>query len=166
MANSEQTAHQAAGNQQRAGHAAQTGRPARPAPPQPAQHLDKPGLEADMRQRPQFLALDYHGSGKLLGKTALSTGGDSGIGRAVAVLYAREGADVAIVYLNEHEDAGETRRYVEAEGQGCLLLPGDVRDPAFCRRPTSSSPRRCAPATSPAWCCRSPAASAGRRAGG
>jgi NAD(P)-dependent dehydrogenase (short-subunit alcohol dehydrogenase family) len=66
--------------------------------------------------------------------TAIITGGDSGIGRSVAVLYAREGADVAIIYLNEHEDAAETRRYVEAEGQSCLLLPGDVSDPAFCRR--------------------------------
>ncbi|MYM67815.1 SDR family oxidoreductase [Pseudoduganella sp. FT55W] len=104
-----------------------------PVPPQPAQHLDKPGLEADMQQKPEFLATDYAGSGKLAGMTALITGGDSGIGRAVAVLYAREGADIAIVYLNEDQDAEDTKRYVEAEGQACLLLRGDVRDPAFCR---------------------------------
>jgi NAD(P)-dependent dehydrogenase (short-subunit alcohol dehydrogenase family) len=100
----------------------------------PAQHLQKPGLEADLQLEPQFLAPDYEGSNKLRGMAAIITGGDSGIGRAVAVLYAREGADVAIVYLDEHEDAEETRRCVEAEGGRCLLIPGDVKDPAFCRR--------------------------------
>lgn len=114
--------------------AAQAGAHAQPAPPLPPQHLDKPGVEAQMELKPQFLAPDYCGSGKLAGMAAVITGGDSGIGRAVAVLYAREGADVAIIYLNEHEDANETKRYVEAEGQSCLLLPGDVRDPAFCQR--------------------------------
>jgi NAD(P)-dependent dehydrogenase (short-subunit alcohol dehydrogenase family) len=99
----------------------------------PAQHLEKPGLEADMRLKPEFHAPDYAGSGKLANMGAIITGGDSGIGRAVAVLYAREGADVAIIYLDEDEDAEETKRYVEAEGQTCLLLRGDVRDPAFCR---------------------------------
>jgi len=113
--------------------AVQTGDHTYTAPPLPRQHLEKPGHEADMELKPQFLAPDYCGSGKLAGMTAIVTGGDSGIGRAVAVLYAREGADVAIVYLDEHEDAGETQRYVEAEGQRCLLLPGDVRDAAFCR---------------------------------
>jgi NAD(P)-dependent dehydrogenase (short-subunit alcohol dehydrogenase family) len=98
----------------------------------PAQHLTKPGNEHDLDLAPRFLAPDYVGSGKLQGKVALITGGDSGIGRAVAVLYAREGADVAVAYLSEHEDAKETQRCVEAEGQRCLLLPGDVRDPAFC----------------------------------
>lgn len=111
----------------------QTGVHDYPTPPLPKQHLDKPGLEADMQLKPQFLAPGYCGSGKLTGMAAIVTGGDSGIGRAVAVLYAREGADVAIVYLNEHEDAAETKRYVEAEGQSCVLLPGDVRDPLFCR---------------------------------
>ena len=104
-----------------------------PAPPLPAQHLDKPGSEAALQLKPEFLAPDYCGSGKLAGMVAIITGGDSGIGRAVAVLYAREGADLAIIYLDEHDDANETKRYVEAEGQSCLLLPGDVRDPAFCR---------------------------------
>src|SRR5262249_50889582 len=100
----------------------------------PAQHLRKPGLESDMALKPRFQADDYKGSDKLRGRVALVTGGDSGIGRAVAVLYAREGADVAIVYLDEHPDAEETKRCVEAEGRRCLLLPGDVKDAAFCRQ--------------------------------
>ncbi len=100
----------------------------------PSQHLQKPGQEADMELKPQFMAPDYKGSGKLEGMTALITGGDSGIGRAVAVLYAREGADVAIVYLTSHEDAEETRRCIEKEGRRCLLIAGDVKDPAFCRQ--------------------------------
>ena len=111
----------------------QTGSRSQPAPPLPAQHLDKPGSEAQMPLKPRFLAPDYCGSGKLAGMVAIITGGDSGIGRAVAVLYAREGADVAIIYLNEHADAHETKRYVEAEGQSCLLIPGDVREQGFCQ---------------------------------
>ena len=99
----------------------------------PAQHIEKPGLEAELELKPKFLAPYYEGSHKLQDSAALITGGDSGIGRAVAVLFAREGADVAIVYLNEHEDAEETKRCVEAEGGRCVLIPGDVRDPAFCR---------------------------------
>ena len=99
----------------------------------PDQHLAKPGLEADMELKPQFYAPDYRGSGKLKGMVALITGGDSGIGRAVAVLYAREGADVAIVYLSSHEDAQETKRCVEKEGRQCLLIPGDVKDAKFCK---------------------------------
>jgi NAD(P)-dependent dehydrogenase (short-subunit alcohol dehydrogenase family) len=105
-----------------------------PQAPLPAQHLEKPGNEADMALRPRFEAPDYKGSGKLKGMAALITGGDSGIGRAVAVLYAREGADVAIVYLDEDEDADETRRHVEAEGARCVLVKGDVRKPAFCKK--------------------------------
>lgn len=99
----------------------------------PAQHLKKPGLEQDMALKPNFCAPGYEGSRKLQDRVALITGGDSGIGRSVAVLYAREGADVAIAYLNEHADAEETKRWVEAEGRRCLLLPGDVKDPAYCK---------------------------------
>jgi len=104
-----------------------------PAPPMPEQHLAKPGLEAEMEVKPKFMAEHYKGSGKLAGMTAIVTGADSGIGRAVAVLFAREGADVAVMYLNEHEDAAETRRCIEAEGQRCLTIAGDVKDPEFCK---------------------------------
>lgn len=114
-------------------HAVQAGLTEQPAPPLPAQHLEKPGVEANMQLRPKFMAQGYKGSEKLAGMTALVTGGDSGIGRAVAVLFAREGADVAIFYLNEHVDAEETKRCIEAEGQRCLLIAGDVKDAAFCR---------------------------------
>jgi len=113
--------------------AAQTGARRHPEPPLPGQHLEKPGIEADMTLKPQFEAPGYHGSGKLEGLAALITGADSGIGRAVAVLFAREGADVALLYLDEHEDAKETGRHVEKEGRRCLLIPGDVKDSAFCR---------------------------------
>jgi NAD(P)-dependent dehydrogenase (short-subunit alcohol dehydrogenase family) len=83
--------------------------------------------------KPQYQAPGYAGSGKLKDMAAIVTGGDSGIGRAVSVLFAREGADVAVVYLDEHEDAEETRRVVEAEGRRCVLIPGDVQDSAFCK---------------------------------
>ncbi|MFZ5674444.1 MAG: SDR family oxidoreductase [Pseudomonadota bacterium] len=98
----------------------------------PAQHLEKPGLEQDLSFPPLFTAPAYQGSEKLKDMVALITGGDSGIGRAVAVLFAREGADIAIAYLNEHADAEATKDAVEAEGGRCLLLPGDVRQSAFC----------------------------------
>jgi NAD(P)-dependent dehydrogenase (short-subunit alcohol dehydrogenase family) len=106
----------------------------RPKPPFPQQHQPRPGLEADLDPRPRYQAPSYRGSGKLDGKAALVTGGDSGIGRSVAVLYAREGADVAIIYLPEEQpDAEETRRAIEHEGRRALLIPGDVSDAAFCR---------------------------------
>jgi NAD(P)-dependent dehydrogenase (short-subunit alcohol dehydrogenase family) len=113
--------------------AKKTSKTDKPQNPLPAQHQRKPGSEQQLVPRPQFMAPNYAGSGKLAGMSTLITGGDSGIGRAVAVLFAREGADVAIVYLCEDADAQETRDYVEAEGQRCLLIRGDVRDPAFCR---------------------------------
>jgi NAD(P)-dependent dehydrogenase (short-subunit alcohol dehydrogenase family) len=114
--------------------AVQVGQRVYPAPPLPKQHLEKPGVESDLQPRPRFQAPEYRGSGKLEGMTALITGGDSGIGRAVAVLYAREGADVAIVYLSEDEDAEETAAAVEAEGSRSLLIRGDLTDPGFCRK--------------------------------
>jgi NAD(P)-dependent dehydrogenase (short-subunit alcohol dehydrogenase family) len=104
-----------------------------PAPPMPEQHLAKPGIEAQMELKPKFMAEQYKGSGKLEGMTAIVTGADSGIGRAVAVLFAREGADVAVMYLNEHEDAEETRRCIEAEGRRCVTIAGDVKDAEFCQ---------------------------------
>ncbi|MDB5105431.1 MAG: oxidoreductase [Fibrobacteres bacterium] len=94
----------------------------------------KTDKESDMSPKPQSQDWSYRGSGKLMGKTALITGGDSGIGRATAVFYAREGADVAIIYLDEHEDARETGRMVESEGQRCIALAGDVGDQDFCRK--------------------------------
>ncbi len=93
----------------------------------------RPGHETEMSPRPVYEPR-YPGSGRLQGKVAVITGGDSGIGRAVAVLFAREGADVAVLYLNEGEDAEETKRLVEAEGRQCLTIAGDVGDPAHCRQ--------------------------------
>src|SRR5579871_2335653 len=105
-----------------------------PKPPFPKQHQPRPGIEADVEPRPKYKAPLYRGADKLRDKVALITGGDSGIGRAVAVLYAREGADIAIVFLQEEQkDAQETAKAVEAEGRRCVLIPGDVKDPDFCR---------------------------------
>ncbi|WP_201863324.1 SDR family oxidoreductase [Microvirga soli] len=92
----------------------------------------QPGHETEMNPRPDYEPR-YPGSNRLQGKVALITGGDSGIGRATAVLFAREGADLAIMYLNENEDAQETKRLVEREGRSCLTIAGDVGDPGFCR---------------------------------
>ncbi|MDQ1084813.1 MULTISPECIES: SDR family oxidoreductase [Microbacterium] len=100
---------------------------------QPAQQQEVPGSDHEMDPRPDYGVDSYRGSGRLDGKVALITGGDSGIGKAVALAYAREGADVAIAYLNEHEDAEEARRFVEDAGRRAILLPGDVSDPAHCR---------------------------------
>jgi NAD(P)-dependent dehydrogenase (short-subunit alcohol dehydrogenase family) len=112
----------------------QAGPRRQPENPLPKQHQRKPGHEHKLDPQPRFLAPDYVGSGKLEGMVALVTGGDSGIGRAVAVLFAREGADVAITYLSEDRDARDTKRHVEAEGARCIAVAGDVKDPRFCER--------------------------------
>jgi NAD(P)-dependent dehydrogenase (short-subunit alcohol dehydrogenase family) len=104
-----------------------------PEPPFPKQHLEKPGVESDLDLAPMYDAPYYKGSEKLDGKVALITGGDSGIGRSVAVLFAREGADIAVAYLNEHDDAEETKKAVEKEGRRCITISGDVADPQFCQ---------------------------------
>jgi NAD(P)-dependent dehydrogenase (short-subunit alcohol dehydrogenase family) len=104
-----------------------------PAPPFPEQHQRKPGEESRLDPEPMYDAPYWKGSGKLEGKAALITGADSGIGRAVAILFAREGADVAIGYLDEHGDAETTLKAVEREGRRAILLPGDVADPAYAR---------------------------------
>ena len=100
----------------------------------PAQHLSKPGMEHELELQPRFLAPDYEGSNKLQDMVAIVTGGDSGIGRAVAVLFAREGANVAILHLDEDEDAEETCKHVEAEGGRAIVIAGDVKDPGFCEQ--------------------------------
>lgn len=110
----------------------QAGRHRQPQNPMPAQHLNKPGNEHELELAPRFLAPGYKGSGKLKGMAAIVTGGDSGIGRAVAVLFAREGANVAVLYLDEHKDARDTKKHVQAEGRECILIAGDVKDPKFC----------------------------------
>jgi NAD(P)-dependent dehydrogenase (short-subunit alcohol dehydrogenase family) len=121
------------GKAQKKAKPTQAGTRRQPENPLPPQHLRKPGIESDLKPRPKFKAPDYRGSGKLEGMNALITVGDSGIGRAVAVLFAREGANVAIVYLCEHGDAEETCRHVEEEGGRCLAITGDVKDADFCR---------------------------------
>ena len=97
---------------------------------QPAQKQDVPGTLGDMDPKPDHGEESYRGSGRLTGKAAVVTGGDSGIGRAVAIAFAREGADVLISYLNEHEDAEDTKKYVEEAGRKCVLVPGDLADRA------------------------------------
>jgi NAD(P)-dependent dehydrogenase (short-subunit alcohol dehydrogenase family) len=103
-------------------------------PPYPKQQQATPGSEAEMRPRPDFGEESYRGHGRLKDRVAIVTGGDSGIGRAVALAFAREGAHVAISYLDEHEDAAETKRVVEAAGRTCLTFPGDIGDEAHCAR--------------------------------
>lgn len=119
--------------------AMQAGARAYPAPPFPKQHHPKPGPEAEIKPAPLYDAPFWRGSGKLEGKVALVTGGDSGIGRAVAVLFAREGADIAIVYLSEDGDAEVTKHSVENEGGRCITIRGDVADRTFCRRAVANT---------------------------
>jgi len=134
QADQKQAKKESSGKSRQKEQPAAAGAMRQPAPPYPEQHQPHPGIEAEMEPRPRYEAPHYRAAGKLEGKCALITGGDSGIGRSVAVLYAREGADVAIVYLpDEEEDARETQRAVEAEGRRALLISGDVTDPDFCR---------------------------------
>jgi len=114
-----------------------------PKPPFPEQHQEAPGLESELDPKPRYEAEHYRAADKLEGKAALITGGDSGIGRAVAVLFAREGADVAINYLDvEASDATQTQAAVEAEGRKCHLLPGDLTDAGFCDELVAAAVRK------------------------
>lgn len=108
----------------------------------PLRQQTQPGLESIMTPKPQFSSDSYKGSGKLEGKTALITGGDSGIGRAVALLFAKEGCNVAIVYLNEHKDAKLTAELIKAENHQCILIPGDIGRESFCRQAVERTVRR------------------------
>ena len=104
----------------------------------PPQHQSRqPGVETEMNPRPISQSPTYKASGKLAGKKAIITGGDSGIGKAAALLFAKEGADVAIVYLDEHDDANETKQLIEAEGRKCLLYAGDIGNEDFCKEVTN-----------------------------
>src|SRR5689334_6012035 len=124
------------------GSAMQAGARHYPAPPLPKQRQEKPGKEYKLDPPPMYDAPYYKGSDKLKDKAAIVTGGDSGIGRAVAVLFAREGADVAIVFLeSERKDAEETKKAVEKEGRRCLLIAGDVRDREFCKEAVEETVR-------------------------
>ena len=105
-----------------------------PAPPYPEQQQNEPGLERKMQPRPDHGEESYIGSGKLKGRKAIITGGDSGIGRAVAIAFAREGADVLISYLNEHEDAKDTAGFVEQAGRKAVTVPGDISEEAHCKQ--------------------------------
>jgi NAD(P)-dependent dehydrogenase (short-subunit alcohol dehydrogenase family) len=104
-----------------------------PQPPQPSQRQDPPGTTAEMTPTPDHGEKTYRGSGRLEGRAAIITGGDSGIGRAVAIAFAREGADVLISYYNEHEDAEETARWVDEAGRKAILVPGDIKDEKHCQ---------------------------------
>jgi NAD(P)-dependent dehydrogenase (short-subunit alcohol dehydrogenase family) len=124
------------------GNAMQAGARKYPAPPFPRQHHPKPGEEWKIQPAPMYEAPFWIGSKKLDGKVALITGGDSGIGRAVAVLFAREGADIAISYLSEHRDAEATKQAVEKEGRRCILLPGDVSQRRYCRKAVADTVKK------------------------
>ena len=121
-------------NNSEGGGAMQAGARAYPEPPFPEQHQAKPGLERRLDPLPMYDAPFYKGSEKLKGKVAIITGGDSGIGRSVAILYAREGADVMICHLGEDQDARDTQAAVEKEGRRCLVSRGDVSDPAYAKQ--------------------------------
>ncbi|MBF6607397.1 MAG: SDR family NAD(P)-dependent oxidoreductase, partial [Flavobacterium sp.] len=108
----------------------------------PAQEQKQPGIEKEMDPQPEYIRSDYKGSGKLKGKVALITGGDSGIGRSAAIHFAREGADVAIVYLDENEDAEKTKNLIESEGQQCLVLRGDLKQEKFSREIVTKTKER------------------------
>jgi NAD(P)-dependent dehydrogenase (short-subunit alcohol dehydrogenase family) len=129
----DRTDARAEGKAEKAEPIPQTGERPYPVPPLPKQHHPKPGEEAELDPAPMYDAPYYIGSQKLKDKVAIVTGGDSGIGRSVAVLFAREGADVAVLYLDEHDDAKDTKAAVEKEGRKCIVISGDVADPAFCR---------------------------------
>src|SRR5689334_3000318 len=105
----------------------------------PRQRQRQPGREGQMKPQPESKARQYLAANKLAGKVALITGGDSGIGRSVAVAFAKEGANVAVVYLEEHEDAKETQRLIEAAGTKCLLIAGDIGDEKFCAQAVKST---------------------------
>jgi NAD(P)-dependent dehydrogenase (short-subunit alcohol dehydrogenase family) len=107
----------------------------------PQSQARQPGIEAEMTPRPAAEDFEYRGSGKLKGKVAIITGGDSGIGRAVAIAFAKEGADVAVLYLDEHQDAAETKRQVEQEGRRCITIAGDIGDEPFCQRAVEQTVR-------------------------
>src|SRR3954454_21756243 len=100
-------------------------------PPQHQNH--QPGIESEMNPRPVSVDPNYKSAGKLTGKTAIITGGDSGIGKSIAIYFAKEGADVAIIYLEEHQDAEETKGLIEAEGRKCLHFSGDIGNEDFCK---------------------------------
>jgi len=114
----------------------------RPSGQLPEQLDDRPGKQYEMIQKPEIKNPDHTGSGKLQGKVAVITGGDSGIGQAVAVAFAREGADIAICFLNEHKDAAKTQKLVEDEGRTCITLAGDVGDENFCAEFVSHTVKR------------------------
>ena len=135
MASRNGTKTKAAAKSRRTSGKPPDGKLEQPKSPMPPQHQSKPGVEAKLKPRPRYEAPRYNGAGKLKEKVALITGGDSGIGRAVAVLFAREGADVAFTFLKEEKrDAEETRRAVEAEGQRAFPMMGDVRDAKVCKK--------------------------------
>jgi NAD(P)-dependent dehydrogenase (short-subunit alcohol dehydrogenase family) len=116
-------------------HAGEKPQDLEPKPPFPPQKLKKPGIESELRPRPHYKAPDYKAAGKLDGKVAIITGGDSGIGRSVAVVYAKEGADIAITALPaEHGDAEETKRAVESAGRRCIVIEGDLSEQTFARQ--------------------------------